>query len=130
VCGTSSDAITDPDGNVWQWGMDTWVVGTGGATNPGPGMPMHVSCSLNFIEQGGWDGENKTKAPSTRVNGPNEILDPNWHIVLYIGARYQVSKGKGSEPPAGETYIKNACGYSFEPLVNDPPSSTNIRLRD
>lgn len=122
VCGTSSDKITAPDGTIYQWGMDTWVAGTGGTSYPGSGMSMHVSCSQNFVTQGGWDNDFKG-------NGPVLGLDTEWHIILYIGARYQVSKGKGSEPPAGEIYIKNACGYAFAPVTSSPPTPS-IRLSD
>ena len=130
VCGTSSDAITDPSGTTWQWGMDTWVAGTGGTTHPGPGMPMHVSCSQNFIAQDGWDADLKG-------NGPQQGIDTDWHLIVYIGARYQVSEGPDPEPdpdkpvkpPAGEVFIKNACGYSFTAVTSEPPTP-HIRLSD
>jgi hypothetical protein len=103
--------------------MDTFVVGTGGTTHPGPGMMMHVSCSQNFIAQGGWHDSGDGSGL-----GPSEGADTDWHLVRYIGARYQVSKGKkASDPPVGELYIKNACGYDFSPITSKPPTST-IRL--
>ncbi len=137
VCGTSSDQTFPPDGTTMQWGMDTFIAGTGGASHPGPGMTVHVSCSQNFIAQDGWDADLKG-------NGPIEGVDTDWHIIRYIGARYQVSEGPDPEdveegkdtsdvPPAGEVYIKNACGYSFSPVTSGPPSSGSspvIRLID
>lgn len=128
VCGTSSDVTTDNDGNTFQWGMDTFVAGTGGTSHPGPGMNMHVSCSQNFIAQDGWDADSKG-------NGPIQGVDTDWHIIRYIGARYQVSRGKRAkgnkpaEPPAGDVYIKKACGYEFS-AVTSSPSTPSIRLSD
>jgi len=129
VCGTSSDVTTDNSGKTFQWGMDTFVAGTGGDTYPGPGMIMHVSCSQNFIAQDGWDADGKGK-------GPIQGVDTEWHIVRYIGARYQVSEGKPgkkanpAEAGSGEIYIKNACGYEFTSVTSEPPRPTIIRLSD
>ncbi len=126
VCGTSSDVTTDSSGNTFQWGMDTFVAGTGGDTYPGPGMMIHVSCSQNFIAQDGWDADSKG-------NGPIQGVDAEWHIVRYIGACYQVSGGKSAkkdkppEPAIDEVYIKNACGYELTSVTSELPTPI-IRL--
>ena len=127
-CGTTSDATADTDGSFpTQWGMDTWLTNTGGMSAPtNESMFIHVSCSENFIEQEGWHFEGgKAPKPGKAVKGPLEDVDSAWHIIQYNGARYEVSKGKkASEPPAGEIFLKNGCGWTF------PSITPHIRLSD
>ena len=110
VCGTSAEAVTDPSGNVWQWGLDYWVEGTGGTTHPGPGMAMHISCSEQFVN--GWDGGTN--------QGPTEFVDTDWRVILYVGARYKAQNG--------EAALFKTCGQSFPPITSEP--TTHIRLSD
>ena len=127
-CGTTSDATADTDGSfATQWGMDTWLANTGGSSAPTTeSMFIHVSCSENFIEQEGWHFEGgKAPKPDKAVKGPLEDVDSAWHIIQYTGARYEVSKGKKpSDPPAGEIFLKNGCGWTF------PSITPHIRLSD
>lgn len=110
VCGTSAEAVTDPSGKVWQWGLDYWVEGTGGTTHPGPGMPMHISCSEQFIN--GWD--------QGAGQGPSEGIDTDWRVILYVGARYKVQNG--------EAALFKTCGQEFPPITSEPIE--HIRLSD
>ena len=106
--------------------MDTWMADVGGASyNPGTGMPVHVSCSLNFIAQDGWDNEGKVKYGG-RPNGPVQGLDTEWHVVQYIGARWEVSTG--AQDANIETFLKHGCNYAFTPVTSSFLPS--IRLSD
>ncbi len=111
VCGTSAEAVTDPSGTVWQWGLDYWVEGTGGTTHPGSGMAMHISCSEQFVD--GWD--------AGAGQGPTEFVDTDWRVILYVGARYKAQNG--------EIALFNTCGQSFPPITSEP-AEPHISLSD
>jgi hypothetical protein len=144
VCGSSSDETYPPGGEVVQWGMDTWVAGIGGTSKTGDGMPMHVSCSLNFIDKDGWDDENKLAkfGDPPRLKGPVEGLDTEWHVVQYIGARWELANGNKElkidrgdngtkvELPktSGQVYLKHACNYAFTAVTSS--FVPTIRLSD